>query len=259
MLTGNEVGVLLGHFLLTQQKNVNPLVVTTIVSSAQLKAIAAALGSRYAETLTGFKWIANAALDEAKHGVNFVVGYEEALGYSVGPVVRDKDGIGAALVVADMAAWAKARGLTLFGYLEEVQRAHGLFVAKQFNATLPGATGAATIKAVMEAFRAKRPDAIGSAKIVATNDYRTQQRTEGGTTSALSLPSSNVIAYELAGGHRVTLRPSGTEPKIKFYFEWRETMAQGEPIAQAKTRAAKRLDELETDFLALAATRGLPR
>lgn len=259
MLTGNEVGVLLGHFLLTQQKHVNPLVVTTIVSSAQLKAIAAALGSRYAETLTGFKWIANAALDEAKHGVNFVVGYEEALGYSVGPVVRDKDGIGAALVVADMAAWVKARGLTLFGYLEEVQRAHGLFVAKQFNATLPGASGAATIKAVMEAFRGKRPDAIGAVKIVATNDYRTQQRTEGGTTSALTLPSSNVIAYELEGGHRVTLRPSGTEPKIKFYFEWRETMASGESIAAAKTRATQRLDALEADFLTLAATRGLPR
>ncbi len=259
MLTGNEVGVLLGHFLLTQQKTTNPLVVTTIVSSAQLKAIAAALGSRYAETLTGFKWIANTAIDELANGVNFVVGYEEALGYSVGPVVRDKDGIGSALVVADMAAWCKARGLSLFGYLEEVQRAHGLFVAKQFNATLPGASGAAAIKSVMDTFRAKPPATIGQSRIVATNDYREQSRVEGGAKSALSLPKSNVIAYELEGGHRVTLRPSGTEPKIKFYFEWRETMAAGEPMSAAKTRATQNLDAMESAFLVLATERGLPR
>lgn len=259
MLTGNEVGVLLGHFLLTQQKTANPLVVTTIVSSAQLKAIAAALGARYAETLTGFKWIANTAIDELAKGVNFVVGYEEALGYSVGPVVRDKDGIGSALVVADMAAWCKARGLSLFGYLEEVQRAHGLFVAKQFNATLPGASGAAAIKSVMDAFRAKPPTTIGNSRIVATNDYREQSRVEGGTKSTLSLPKSNVIAYELEGGHRVTLRPSGTEPKIKFYFEWRETMAAGEAMSSAKTRATQKLDAMESAFLVLATERGLPR
>ena len=259
MLTGNEVGVLLGHFLLTQQKTENPLVVTTIVSSAQLKAIATALGSRYAETLTGFKWIANEAIDQLKHGVNFVVGYEEALGYSVGPVVRDKDGIGSALVVADMAAWCTARGLTLFGYLEEVQRAHGLFVARQFNATLPGATGAAAIKAVMEGFRAKPPATIGASRIVATNDYQRQTRVEGGKTSALSLPKSNVVAYELDGGHRVTLRPSGTEPKIKFYFEWRETMTASELIATARARATQRLEALEAAFLPLAEERGLPR
>jgi phosphomannomutase len=259
LLTGNEVGVLLGHYLLTEQKTVNPLVVTTIVSSAQLKAIAQAKGARYAETLTGFKWIANLAIDEAQRGVHFVVGYEEALGYSVGPVVRDKDGIGAALVVADMAAWCRARGQTLFAYLEDVQRAHGLFVARQFNATLPGATGAAAIKAVMEAFRARPPASLAAARIVATNDYQAQARTEGGQPQPLTLPRSNVIAYELEGGHRVTLRPSGTEPKIKFYFEWREVVGAGEAMGVAKGRATGKLDALEADFLKLAAERGLPR
>ncbi len=258
LLTGNEVGVLLGHSLLTQQKTVNPLVVTTIVSSAQLKGIAEALGARYAETLTGFKWIANLAIAELARGVNFVVGYEEALGYSVGPVVRDKDGIGSALVVADLAAWCKSRGVTLFGYLEEVQRAHGLFVARQFNATLPGTTGAATIKAVMDAFRARPPVALARAPIVATNDYLEQARVDAGGRTALTLPVSNVIAYELAGGHRVTLRPSGTEPKIKFYFEWRETLAAGETLAEAKGRALTHLDGLERDVLTLARERGLP-
>jgi phosphomannomutase len=258
MLTGNEVGVLLGHFLLTQQSVENPLVVTTIVSSAQLSAIAKAMKARYGETLTGFKWIANLALAEKRNGLRFVMGYEEALGYTVGEVVRDKDGVGAALVVADMAAWCRARGTTLLGYLEEVQREHGLFVARQYNATLPGASGASIIQGVMAAFRGDAPARIGDHPVVATNDYLAQTRTEGGATTPLTLPKSNVIAYELEGGSRVTLRPSGTEPKIKFYFELRDTPGQGEPMAEARARAGRRLDALEAAFLALARARGLP-
>ena len=113
MLTGNEVGVLLGHYLLTQKKPkpAKPLVITTIVSSVQLGQIAQALGALYDERLTGFKWIANCALErEAREGATFLFGYEEALGYTVGTVARDKDGIGAALVFCDLAAWCHARG-----------------------------------------------------------------------------------------------------------------------------------------------------
>src|SRR5262249_11110117 len=114
MLTGNETGVLLGHYLLTQGKREGqPLVITTIVSSAQLKTLAAAPGARYEEALTGFKWIANRAMALEPQGLRFLFGYEEALGYTVGTVARDKDGVGSALVVADMAAWCKSRGTTL--------------------------------------------------------------------------------------------------------------------------------------------------
>jgi phosphomannomutase len=258
MLTGNEVGVLLGHFMLTQQKTENPLVVTTIVSSVQLKAIAAAKGARFEETLTGFKWIANRAMELKPAGVNFVVGYEEALGYTVGEVVRDKDGVGAALVLADMAAWCKSRGTTLLGYLEEVQREHGLFVASQFNATLPGTTGASVIKSVMEAFRTRTISEIAGHDVEATNDYQAQTRTQKGAKSQLALPQSNVLAWELVGGHRVTLRPSGTEPKIKVYFEWREQLAAGEDMVAARARAQAKLASLEKAFLGLAKERGLP-
>ena len=258
LLTGNEVGVLLGHFLLTQQTWENPLVVTTIVSSAQLSAIAKKLGARYGETLTGFKWIANLAIAEQPKGVRFVMGYEEALGYTVGDVVRDKDGVGGALVVADMAAWCRARGTTLLGYLEEVQREHGLFVAKQYNATLPGASGASVIQGVMAAFRKDAPARIGDHAISAVNDYQAQARVEGGQTTPLTLPKSNVIAYELEGGSRVTLRPSGTEPKIKFYFELREAPGKEEPMHEAKSRASRKLEALEAAFLLLAKQRGLP-
>ena len=258
MLTGNEVGVLLGHYLLTHTQVPKPLVITTIVSSAQLKTIAAAKGARFEETLTGFKWIANKAMELAPEGYRFVMGYEEALGYTVGDVVRDKDGIGTALVVADMAAWCKARGATLLTYLEEVQREHGLFVATQFNATLPGTSGAAQIKSLMEQFRARPIDAIGALKVEAANDYQAQQRRVGSTASALTLPKSNVLSWELAGGHRVTLRPSGTEPKIKVYFEWREPLQAGEAMSGAHQRAQQHLQALQDDFLALAKARGLP-
>lgn len=258
MLTGNEVGVLLGHYLLTHTRVPKPLVITTIVSSAQLKTIAAAKSARFEETLTGFKWIANKAMELLPEGWRFVMGYEEALGYTVGDVVRDKDGIGTALVVADMAAWCKARGATLLTYLEEVQREHGLFVATQFNATLPGTSGAAQIRELMEAFRARPLDHVGGLRIEASNDYQAQQRHVGGTSTALTLPRSNVLAWELDGGHRVTLRPSGTEPKIKVYFEWREPLHAGEAMAGAHERAQKHLQKLQDDFLALARQRGLP-
>jgi len=250
LLTGNEVGVLLGHFLLTHApKSPRPLVETTIVSSAQLRTLAEAFGAAYEETLTGFKWIANQALArEADGSVRFLFGYEEALGYTAGTLVRDKDGVGAAAVVADLAADCARKGLTLFGQLEAIQRAHGLFVATQFNATLPGESGAKTIRAVMDGFRARPPASVGAQPVRATTDYG---------LGAGGLPKSNVLTYQLDGA-RITVRPSGTEPKVKVYFEVREPVAQGEPMAAARARAAKALETLERDFLVLARERGLP-
>lgn len=256
-LNGNEVGVLLGHYLLTQApRPARPLVVTTIVSSAQLGQIAADLGAGYDATLTGFKWIANRAMErEAHQGEAFVFGYEEALGYSVGTVVRDKDGISAGLVFADLAAWCRSRGTTVHGYLEEIQRRHGLFVSRQRSVTLPGAEGQAQIERIMERFRADPPSCIGALGVAAVNDYRTGERRAGGQVVRLTLPSSNVIAYELEGGSRVTLRPSGTEPKIKYYFELRENPRPDESIADARQRATEKLALVESAFLTLAEPR----
>jgi phosphomannomutase len=249
LLTGNEVGVLLGAYLLEKRKPKKPLVITTIVSSAQLKGIAAAHGARYEECLTGFKWIANRALQLEPEGYEFVFGYEEALGYTVGTVARDKDGVGSALVVADLAAWCKSRGLTLFGYLEEVQRAHGLFLARQANFTFAGTQGAQTIKAVMQGFRADAPKRVGELQVTQALDYQ---------AGVGALPKADVVAYELEGGSRVTLRPSGTEPKIKIYFELKESVGPGEAIATARERGEKRLLALEAACLELAYARGLP-
>ena len=260
-LTGNELGVVLGHYLLTQgPRRDRPLVMTTIVSSTQLGAIANRLGALYDETLTGFKWIANRSLERAaRDGAELVFGYEEALGYTVGTLVRDKDGIGAALAVADLAGWTRSRGTTLAGYLEEIQREYGVYVSKQRSFTLPGASGAETIGRVMEAFRREPPERVGSRAVEWVKDYQARTRTAQGRSEPLALPASNVIAYGLEGGAQVTLRPSGTEPKIKYYFELPERLAPGEEVRDAHRRGEQRLAELERDFLALATARGQPQ
>jgi phosphomannomutase len=260
-LTGNEIGVLLGHYLLTQgRRRERPLVISTIVSSTQLGEIARRLGALYDETLTGFKWIANRAMERAaRDGAEFVFGYEEALGYTVGTLVRDKDGIGSALVVADLAGWARARGTTVLGVLEEIQREFGVYVSQQRSFTLPGASGAETIARVMDAFRRDPPARVGELAVETVKDYLLGVRTTHGRTEPLSLPSANVLAHLLEGGAQVTLRPSGTEPKIKYYFELPERLSPEESVQTARARGEQRLARLERDFLMLAAARGQPK
>jgi phosphomannomutase len=260
-LTGDEVGVLLGHYVLTETRPrpANPLVLATIVSSAQLGQIAGEQGARYDETLTGFRWICNRALElESDEKARFLFGYEEALGYSVGTAVRDKDGVGAALVFADLAGWCRSRGITVLEHLEQIQRRHGLFLARQVSFRFPGIEGPATIARVMEGFRERPPSHVGEREVRLTKDYLEGMTRGGGQEQRLTLPSSNVIAFDLGDGDRVTLRPSGTEPKIKYYFELRERPGSGESVEAARARGERRLESLIGSFLELARERGQP-
>jgi phosphomannomutase len=258
-LTGNQVGVLLGNYLLTERNasGKKRLVIASNVSSPMLGVIAAALGVRYEETLTGFKWIANRAMElEAPAGgeYSFAFGYEEALGYTVGDVVRDKDGISAAVLFAELVATLRARGQTVLDALEALYRRYGLYVSAQVNVTKKGAEGAAQIKALMASLRAGAPRRIGSHEVIAMSDYDAQLRrdTEGGQTP-LAFPKANVLAFELAGGSRIIARPSGTEPKIKFYFDVREEVRKDETLAQAEARAKDVVRELADAFSAMVA------
>jgi phosphomannomutase len=258
-LSGNQVGVLLGHYLLTESKakGADRLVLASIVSSPMLGVIAGALGVAYEETLTGFKWIANRAMDLEREGKRFVFGYEEALGYTIGDVVRDKDGISAAVMIAEIAAWLRAKKRTLLDELELIHRRFGLFVSSQVNMTKPGAEGAHEIRALMDRLRGSRPGRFGTFDVLATRDYAAQTVTRrDGQTSRLLLPKSNVLAFELAGGSRIIARPSGTEPKIKFDFDVREPMTEGEPLAEAEARANRAMAELTKVFVALASGEG---
>jgi phosphomannomutase len=254
-LTGNQVGALLGHYLLTEGKPGNDrLVVATLVSSPQLGAIARALGVRYEETLTGFKWIENRALEvEREAGARFVFGFEEALGYAVGTVVRDKDGISAALLAAELAAVRWAEGKTLLDELEAIARRHGLFVSTQRSLTMPGQDGLARIASIMTRLRTSPPSAVGVLPVLSVSDYQARRRTAAdGSVTPLALPPSNVLGFELGGGSRVVARPSGTEPKIKFYVDLCEPIAEGEPFAAAERRAEEKLAALATAFLTAA-------
>lgn len=255
-LSGNQVGVLLGHYVIADHPKplADRLVVTTIVSSPMLGVIAKANNVRYAETLTGFKWIANRAMElEKETGTTFVFGYEEALGYTIGTVVRDKDGVGAAAVFAELAAHARAQGRTVLDELERIYRRYGLYVSRQKSVVRKGIEGAAEIAATMTRLRAHPPTEVDGLRVVAVNDYLThERRTHDGVVSRLTLPPSNVLAFELEGGSRVVARPSGTEPKIKYYFDLRVAVADDEPFEQAEKRASARVAALEAAFVALA-------
>jgi phosphomannomutase len=229
VLTGDQVGALLGASLLErtagQAAPEARLVASTVVSSTLLSKIAAAAGVRYAETLTGFKWIARAA--DGVPGARFVFGYEEALGYAVGDVVRDKDGFGAALAMLRLAEGAKSAGRSVLDVYDDLERAHGVHLTSQLTLRT------ADQEQVMGRLRAAPPDAFGGEPVAGLTDL---------SASSGVAPRADVLIFRLAGG-RVVLRPSGTEPKIKCYIEITEPAAGGS-LAAAREAAAARLAPL---------------
>jgi phosphomannomutase len=254
-LTGNQVGVLMGHYLLTERQydaGDHPVVVASIVSSPMLGVIAKALGVRYEETLTGFKWIANRAIDLEKEGATFVFGYEEALGYAVGDVVRDKDGISAAVLIAEMTSVLASRGKTLLDELESIYRTYGLFVSSQVNLTRKGEAGKKDLLALMARLREAPPRRVGDYGVQATRDYDARVRIDArGARTPLPLPKSNVLIFELEGVNRIIARPSGTEPKVKFYFDVRGEVGEKETLGEAEARAKGVMKRIADAFVAL--------
>jgi phosphomannomutase len=243
-LTGDQLGALLGAYLLEANPGPDPdarLVATTVVSSTMLSKIAAAAGVRYAETLTGFKWIVRAA--DGVPGARFVFGYEEALGYAVTTAVRDKDGMSAALALLSLAATARAAGQTLLDRWDALETAHGVHLTTQV--TLPTRAPAE----VMARLRGGPPDSLAGGPVTSVTDLG-----RGGASTvpgSAGLPPSDVLTYHLAGA-RVVIRPSGTEPKIKAYLEVVEP-AGGRPLAQARAAASGRLGPLRAAVAALVA------
>jgi phosphomannomutase len=210
------------------------------------------LGVHYEETLTGFKWLATRAMDLESNGTRFVFGYEEALGYSVGDLVRDKDGIGAAVLFAELAAVCRAQGTSVLGYLAELYRRYGYFASAQRNLVLEGTAGAARIAAMMTALRAAPPPRVGGRAVVEFCDYKVGTRVRaGGAPEKLSLPPSNVLSFVLDGGTRIVVRPSGTEPKLKYYIDHREPIAAEEAQSAAEERARAVIDALDREIAAL--------
>ena len=251
-LTGNEIGVLLAEDLLTHgPQSDDRMVATTIVSTSLLQRIAAAHGAALAETLTGFKWIANAAI---AHDGPFVLGFEEALGYSAGGVVCDKDGVSTALLFLDMVSWCKARGVSLRAHLDALYRRYGYAASAQFSIKRPGLKGKAEIAEIIARFRQDPPDAIAGAAVWRVRDLDTGVSTvlATGETTPIDLPRSNVLAFDLEQGCRVLVRPSGTEPKLKFYFEAIVDVGEDGDVAAARAAAEAQIASLQADVLARA-------
>jgi phosphomannomutase len=243
VLTGDQVGALLADYLLEASPKDRRMVATTVVSSQLLSFLAKQHGADYRETLTGFKWIGNAAMDfERETGGRFVVGYEEALGYSVGPLVRDKDGVSACVVFGELVAWNRARGKTVLEHLDDIYRRVGLFVTQQVSLTKPGSDGLAEIGAAMARIRAKPPRELAGHRVVEVVDL---------SLGSGGLPPSDVLVFKLDGGHRVIMRPSGTEPKLKSYYEVRSVVGEGESIATARARGLGELATLRDAHQAL--------
>lgn len=249
VLTGNEIGCLLTHYLLENSTGDDRLVLCSVVSSPMLLSIGKAHNVRAEQTLTGHKWVQNRSLELEAEGYRYIFGFEEALGYGIDTLVRDKDGISAALCLADMAVFCKSQGKTLVDELEVMARRYGLFLSDQISIVLPGADGRAQIEGRMQAARENPPKSLGGKAIIATQDFQTGKRiTADGDVSDLTFPPANVVLFELEGNHRAMLRPSGTEPKIKHYIDVCIEIQEGESIGDARARGEALVAAIAADF-----------
>ncbi len=224
LLTGNQIGVLLADRMLAGTSRQDAVVINSIVSTPMLADVAHAHGAGFETTLTGFKWIWTAALDLASSGGGtFVFGFEEALGYSVSAVVRDKDGISAAVAFADLAADARARSRTVLDGLGELYAEHGVWVSAQHSVVRQGTRGAIAIAAAVDRVGASPPGSLGGDAVVDVKDYR-----EGAEQRPRYLGAASLVELTLASGGRVLVRPSGTEPKLKIYVDLRKDLGHDE-------------------------------
>ncbi len=242
-LTGDELGTLLAdHLLRRGGHSAADVLATTVVSSRLLSKLAADAGVTYGEALTGFKWVVRTP----REGQRFLFGYEEALGYCVGRLVRDKDGVTAALVAAELAAGLKAEGSSMLDRLHEIFRTHGAHVTRQRSIRLTGSDWLSRVTAAMAAVRATPPAALAGRTVLDVEDLAKGER----------LPPSNVLIWTLDGA-RCVVRPSGTEPKLKCYAEAVEPVGDEDSVEAARERASRVVDEVLDAVGALLTSHGL--
>ncbi|CMV96833.1 phospho-sugar mutase [Streptococcus pneumoniae] len=224
-LSGNQIGAIMAKYILEAHKNAgtlpeNAALCKSIVSTDLVTKIAESYGATMFNVLTGFKFIAEKIQEfEEKHNHTYMMGFEESFGYLIKPFVRKKDPTKAVLVVAELAAYYRSRGLTLADGIEEIYKEYGYYAEKTISVTLSGVDGAEQIKAIMAKFRNNAPTEWNATAITVVEDFKAQTATVAdGTVTNLTTPPSDVLKYTLADGSWIAVRPSGTEPKIKFYI-----------------------------------------
>ena len=234
LMNGNQTAVLAFAYLIEARKakgiaKPNDMVISTIVTTAMINKVAKQNGVACYNVLTGFKWIAE-LIKEKEANENYVIGGEESFGLMIGNEIRDKDAVSAVALLCEMAAYEKAKGKSLFDKMIELYMQYGFYYERLISITKKGMNGQKEIAAMMEGFRTSPPQAIDGSAVVEMLDYdmQTGKNLLSGETWNLQLPKSNVLQFITADGSKISARPSGTEPKIKFYFSVHTTLASKE-------------------------------
>ncbi len=268
-LNGNQLGTILIEYMLSSLKEKgelgeNPLVIKTIVTTDLQDDVAKYHGAHCEETLTGFKWICDLIekyeIGEKKPYRNYICGGEESYGFLAGSFVRDKDAVSACAIACEMIAYYKSKNLTASEVLDSIYRRHGLYLESLYTITLPGMEGGMKIKAMMDSFRANPPKQLAGIRVEMIKDIQKSQITklhenDSELVGTIDLPASNVLQFILEDGTKVSARPSGTEPKIKFYFSVKKNISpdiSDADLALKKDEAAQQISDLEKAFTDLA-------
>ncbi|WP_367342569.1 phospho-sugar mutase [Limosilactobacillus sp.] len=242
LLTGNQIASVMLHYILEAHKQAgtlpdNAVAVKSIVSTEFATKIAQSYGVKMINVLTGFKWIADQIHQyETKHNHTFMFGFEESYGYLVKPFVRDKDAIQSLVLLAEVAAYYKSRSMTLYDGVQELFKRYGYFREKTIAKQYPGINGRDQMAAMMQKFRDEGIDEFAGRKVVTTEDFSKNTKTSNGQTSDLNMPNSNVLKYIMDDETWIAIRPSGTEPKLKFYVG---------TFADSLEKANTKLDQFE--------------
>lgn len=254
LLNGNQISTLLVYYMLNAWRQAGKItgkemMIKTIVTTDIQDKIAEAFGVTCFNTLTGFKHIAK-IIREQEGKLKFIVGGEESYGYMVGDFVRDKDAVAACAMIAEMVAYAKDKGLSLFDLLIEIYKQFGFYKEDMISITRKGKTGAEEIQQMMAEFRSNPPKKLAGSPVVSILDYKesTKVDLQTGKTEAIEIEKSNVLQFLCADGTKVSARPSGTEPKIKFYFSVNEPLRQAADFNQVEARLDQKIAALVSDL-----------
>lgn len=255
LVNGNQTACLLTYYCLRRWTELgkmtgNEYIVKTIVTSELMGRIAAGYGVPYFDVLTGFKHIATVIREEEPKGNTFICGGEESYGFLVGSYVRDKDAVISCAMVAEMAAWARTQGLTIYGLLKEIYKEYGFFKESLLSLTMKGKEGAEEIQQMMADFRANPPKAICGSPVVRVCDYELQvcRDLRTGAETPITLPQSNVLQFVTEDSTIVSARPSGTEPKIKFYFGVREELPSVEAFHAVEAQLDAKIEAIKKEL-----------
>ena len=255
LLNGNQTAMIFLYYIITQYTKLGKMtgkeyIVKTIVTTEVISRIAQKNNLEMFDCYTGFKWIAKVIADENAKGKKYIGGGEESFGFLAEDFVRDKDAVSACSLMAEIAAWAKENGKTLFDLLLDAYQEYGFSQEAAVSVVKPGKSGADEIKAMMEQFRANPPKTLAGEKVVLIKDFKLLKQTDAaGKVTDLIMPEpSNVLQYFTAAGDKISVRPSGTEPKIKFYMEAKLPMADKKDYLKVQAQAMKKIEAFKKDL-----------